>query len=124
MPEIFEQAARLKLRFDTPKGCLSVEDVWDLPLRTLDGLAVSLMNRLKNENVSFISETKPDPEMQLRFDLLKHVIDVRLEEKRAADDARAKAERKQKILGIIAQKQDEALAGSSVEELQALLAAL
>ena len=28
----FEQAVRLKLRFNSPKGLLSVEDLWDLPL--------------------------------------------------------------------------------------------
>jgi hypothetical protein len=29
---LFQKATRAKLRFETPKGLLSVEDLWDLPL--------------------------------------------------------------------------------------------
>jgi hypothetical protein len=36
---IFEQATRAKIRFSTPVGMLSVEDLWDLPLTSTQGQA-------------------------------------------------------------------------------------
>ena len=37
---MFEQAARLKLRFETSRGLLSVEDLWDLPLTSARGASL------------------------------------------------------------------------------------
>ena len=128
---MFEKAARLKLRFDTSIGQLSVEDLWDLPLthrnRTnLDDIAIALNKQLKNsDTVSFVvPDRKSDETIQLRFDLVKHIIAVRLVELKAADEAKTRAEKKQKILAIIADKQDESLKGMSAEDLQKMLADL
>lgn len=121
---MFEKAARMKLRFATTIGYLSVEDLWELPLKNLDAVAVGLHQELKNDNTSFISEEKPDLTMQLRFDIAKHIIDVRLAEQRARAEARDKAARKQQILGILARKQDAKLESASEDELRGLLASL
>jgi len=122
---MFEKASRLKLRFTTPRGQLSAEDLWDLPLSVLDGVAIGLHRATQQTNVSFVNpDSEPDPVVKLQFDIVKHVIDVRLAEKRQADDARVKAERKQKILGILARKEDAALESASDEELRGLLASL
>lgn len=129
--EMFEQASRKKLRFETPLGHLATEDLWDLPLTgrgpNLDKIALDLARRLREEGVeeSFVTKTKKTNEtLQLAFDVVKHVIDVRLaenEQARAKADAAAKKER---ILEIIARKQDAALEGSSMEELQKMVEAL
>ena len=37
--DIFEQASRLKLRFPSPLGTLSTEDLWHLPLTSTTGKA-------------------------------------------------------------------------------------
>lgn len=131
MPDIFEQAARLKLRFDTPKGGLTAEDLWDLPLTSsrgpsLNDLAIGLHRKLQDATpVSFVdSAPAADPTLQLRFDLVKHVIDVRQAENRARADAAEKAQRKQRILSLIADKEDQALAAKSADELRELLAQL
>lgn len=58
--EIFERAARLKLRFETKKGQLSAEDLWDLPLSSttertnLNSIAISLHQKLKDTPISFV----------------------------------------------------------------------
>jgi hypothetical protein len=126
---MFEKASRLKIRFDSPKGPLEIEDLWDLPLRSdtgkanLDDIARALNKILKSqEDESFVTTSKPvDNVLQLKFDIVKHVIVTRLAENDAASKARENAERKQKILGIIAAKQDEALAKMSVEELSKMV---
>ena len=126
---MFEQASRQKLRFDTLKGLLSVEDLWDLPLTgpvSLDTIAIDLHRQTQaDSNVSFvITDRKTDPSVQLRFDIVRHVIDVRLEEKKTADDAREASVKKQKLLAILARKEDAALEGASVDELRRMVAEL
>ena len=126
---MFIKASRQKLRFDTKKGQLGIEDLWDLPMTSktgqanLDEIARGLFKQLKNgDDVSFVETAqKSDETVQLKFDIVKHVIDVRLAENAAAASARQSSEKKQLILGIIAQKQNEKLAGASIEELQAMI---
>ncbi len=133
MSELFEQAARLKIRFTTATGLLSVEDLWDLPLTStrpgkpnLDDLAIFLNNQLKEENTtSFVKKTsKGNASVRLAFDIVLRVIEVRQAEAEAADQKRNAAEKKQKLLELISQKQDEALKGKSIDELQVLINAL
>ena len=127
---MFEEASRLKLRFDTAKGPLSVEDLWELPLTSarsisLDNIAVSLHQHMQNTGVSFVrNDSEPDRLTKLRFDIVKHIIDVRLAERAKADNDKAIADRKQKILEIIARKEDAALESAPIEELRKLIAGL
>ena len=132
---MFEKASRLKLRFDTPKGSLSVEDLWDLPLvihkggtaaAGLDNLARNLNKQIKEaSDDSFVTKTSAvSTVLQLKFDLVKHVIDVRLAEAALAEDAAEKRQKKQKLLEILSRKKDAELEGSSIEDLEKAIAAL
>jgi hypothetical protein len=124
----FAKASRLKLRFESPAGMLSVEDLWDLPLTSntgkasLDAIARDLNRKLKQEeDVSFVVKTpKHDEGTQLKFELAKYIIDVRLEENERAAQAKANKEKKQQILALVAQKELEALGSSSLEDLRKL----
>lgn len=127
---MFEKAARQKLRFETSKGLLTIEDLWDLPLSgngvNLDRIAIGLSKQLKEETTeSFVVKAKRTSEvLQLKFDIVKHIIDVRLAE---AEEAKAKAETKDKkdrLLTLIAKKQDEQLEGKSLDELKAMVETL
>ena len=128
---MFEQASRLKVRFDTTKGLLSVEDLWDLPLTSetgranLDDLARELHQQLKaaGDNVSFVSpvHNKADERLQLGFDVVKRIIEVRVAERDAAKAETDRKARKQRIMSIIAQKEDEKLSSTSLEELRQML---
>lgn len=127
---MFEKASRLKLRFDTGLvGLCTVEDLWDLPLTSranranLDSIAITLHEELQTTNVvSFVNNpAKADEETQLKFDVVKHIIDVK---KREADDAlleKQRAERKQKLLSILARKEDNELENLPVDEIRKLV---
>lgn len=132
MDTMFQLASRLKLRFVSPRGALSVEDLWDLPLTSdrgpsLDDIAKGLHKSLREADgeVSFVKPAmKKADTLQLQFDIVKHIIDIRVAERDAAQLANQKAATKQKLLSLIARKQDADLEGKSVEDLQAMLASL
>ena len=129
---MFAQASRLKLRFSTSKGDVTVEDLWDLPLTStvnkpnLDDIARGLFSQLKSDtNVSFVNPAqKSDATIQLKFDLVKHVIDVRLAENAAAATTAANKEKKQKLLSVLESKENEALTQMPVDELRKMIQAL
>ena len=128
---MFEKATRLKLRFETTKGQLTVEDLWDLPLTStrhsanLDDLARTLHEATKNGSASFVNKTEPVNEVQkLRFDIVLHIINTRLAENETAATARANREKKQQIMALIDQKQNEALGALSVEDLRKMVESL
>lgn len=122
----FEKATRLRLRFETSRGNLNVEDLWRLPLAELDKLAIALNKQLKESSEeSFIkAKSKDNKLLELRFDIVKHIIETLLsedEEKKKAADKRAKREQ---LLELIAKKKNQELEGKSLEELEAELAKL
>lgn len=129
---IFEKASRDKLRYSTQVGQISVEDLWDLPLQNgsngldLDHIAKTCNKLIKhNKEESFVeSPTPADEELELKFEIVKHVISVKITERDEAKEAKAKKEKKEKLLGLLAEKQDEELKGKSTEELQAMIADL
>lgn len=123
---MFEKATRLKLRFKIAAGLISTEDLWTLKLETLNTLAKDLNKTLKTSSEEdFIkSRSKVTDEQkvdELRFEIVKHVINIRLEELEAAENAKEVRIRNAKINEIIARKQDQALENLSVEELKALV---
>lgn len=129
--DMFEQAARLKLRFDSVKGLLTAEDLWDLPLTSsrganLNDMAKGLNRELKETaDEDFVNPSeKPNVVLKLKFDIVKHVIDVRLADAAAAKLHAERRDKKDRLLELIARKQDESLAAKSVEELQAMVESL
>jgi hypothetical protein len=131
--DIFERAARAKLRFASSIGDLTTEQVWDLPLTAkgerpnLDSLARAAFSEIKSlEEGSFVTLT-PDPrkvDLELRLDILKHVIAAKLESKAAAEKAAENAERKRKLLSVLASKEEAEMAGMSKDQIEAEIAKL
>ena len=129
---IFEQATRAKIRFSTPVGMLSVEDLWDLPLTSpraranLDDVARLLDAELKStSSVSFVNDvSEVNAKTKLMFDVVIHVINTKVAEAKAAKSAADVREKKQKIMAIIERKQEESLSAASIDDLQQMLASL
>jgi len=119
---IFEYATRNKVRFPF-KGMISVEDLWDLSLPNLDSIYKTLNKQVKQSEEESLLNTKSniDTELEVQIAIVKHIVSVKLAEQEAREKARTKREQKQKIMSIIATKQDEALQNSSIDDLQKML---
>ena len=123
---MFEQASRIKLRVQTNKGLITVEDLWDLGIVTLDKLAVKLYKELQESNHdSFIEQTvKKDEVLQLQFDVVKHILDVKVSESNEKKKQLAIKAQKDKLLELIQEKKESELKSLSVEDLEKQLASL
>lgn len=104
---MYKQASKMKLRFATSKGNLSVEDLWDLSLPALDRLAVSYDEELaKSPRKSFITNDTPsNSELELKFNIVKDVITDKLKDKAAREAAKDKAAEKARLTELLAKKQ-------------------
>lgn len=116
---MFVKASRLKLRFSTSKGLISVEDLWDLPLTALDTIAKNLNKEVKESaEESFIKmKTSASTLATLRFEIVKYIIEVKLNEAEAAQKRAENKERKAQILALIAEKQNKELSEKSIADL-------
>jgi hypothetical protein len=123
---MYKKALRTKLRFSTTKGKLTTEDLFDLSLTDLNNLAITLDKKLsETPRKSFISDIAPDTqEDELRFNIVKDIITLKLVERNAAQNAKAKAAEKAQLLEILHRKQNEALESLSVAEIEAKIAEL
>ncbi|AIX13097.1 hypothetical protein HWB57_gp102 [Erwinia phage vB_EamM-Bue1] len=125
--QLFEKASRLKLRFDSARGQLTVEDLWDIGTTrgavNLNDLAKQINRQLKTTEEEGLVKTRSAANdlLQLKLDVLTYVFGVRQEEADRAKQADEKRETRQKLAALIAQKQDQQLGDKSIEELQAML---
>ena len=119
---IFEYAVRNKVRFPF-KGLISVEDLWDLSVTNLDSIYKTLNKEIKQseEESLLTTKTNVDTELEVQIAIVKHIVSVKLAEQEAREKAAAKKAQKQKIMSIIATKEDEALQNTSVEDLKKML---
>ena len=120
--KIFEYATSNKVRFPF-KGMISVEDLWDLSLTNLDSIYKTLNKQVKQSEEESLLNTKAsvDTELEVQIAIVKHIVSVKLTEKEAAEKASAKKAQKQKIMSIIATKENEALQNSSIDDLRKML---
>lgn len=119
---IFEFATRNKIRFPF-KGMISVEDLWNLSLGNLDSIYKTLNKQVKQSEEESLLSTKEnvDTELEVQIAIVKHIVSVKLAEKEAAEKVSAKKAQKQKIMSIIAMKENEALQNSSIDDLKKML---
>lgn len=120
--KMFEMAVRAKMRFPF-KGLISVEDLWDLSVESLDSIFKNLNSQLKQtkEESLLNTKTKEDKELDIKIEIVKYVVGVKLEEKELKLKVKEQKEKKQKIMEILASKQDESLQSKSIEELTKML---
>lgn len=123
MEELFLKATRKKLRWESTKGVLSVEDLWDLSLEELNELAKDLYKQVEeSRGIDFLkSQTRVSVLQKLQFDVVKTIIDIKLAEKEAAEEREQRRQRKDKLLRILEKKEDEELLDMSPDDIRSEL---
>lgn len=119
----YKKASRMKLRVQTEKGNVGVEDLWDLSLTKLNEIAKQL-NRAKqlDKEEDFLSEIEVKD--HLDFDIVLDILKTKQAEKIAKSKLAENKIKKDKLLAILANKQDESLSNLSEDELKQQIASL
>lgn len=125
MENIFELATRKKLRFATDKiGNLTIEDLWALKLEELD-VAARMVNKSIRDtsgDESFIGkQSTGDRLLKLKLEILKSIIATKMAEEEKKTSAAARKAKREQILELIANKENDKLAGKSLTALRAEL---
>lgn len=120
---LFEKAAKCKLRFASTKGQLSVEDLFDLSLESLDNIAKNVNRQLKAETEeSFIEKkSKSSTELELKLEILKSIIATKIATQEANRKRAETLAKKSQISEILMKKEVGDLENKSVEELKKML---
>lgn len=119
---LFEMACRHKFRFPY-KGQISTEELWDLSATQLDSIFKSLNAQAKKSQEESLLATKSseDSILDAKIEIVRYVF---LEKQAAAEATKqmqmARAQ-KQKILSVLADKEDQELKDKSINELRAML---
>lgn len=130
---MFEQATRMKLRFATIRGDITTEQLWDVPLRSDDKFNLDVIARTASQILkdatqeSFVDAEKANPaktRLELQFNVIKHVIDVKLAEEDKAKKRAANNEEKKKLLAVLAEKQEGKMSQMSEKAIKDRIAAL
>lgn len=130
---LFELATRKAIRFASLRGSLSIEDLWNLPLTTktangisLDLIAKTVHRELKDaEEESFVvKKSTANVELQIKFDIVKRIIDVKLAEAETRKEAAAKKEERERLMAVVDRKKAQQYDDLTLEEAQAKLDSL
>lgn len=124
---MFEMASQFKFRYPW-KGVITTEDLWDLNQGQLDTVYKELSKELKacQEGDSLLS-AKPanifnrEQELIAKIEVVKYIFNCK---QQAAELNRIEVERaakKQHILEVLAEKQENALQNMSEEDLKKML---
>ena len=126
---MYKKASRLKLRFESSRGPLTAEMLWDLKITELKTMVKAQAEKLQKlerpgDDLSFLeeiitsNETKEIEIEKLRFDILEDVFITRKDE---AKDAAADVKKKEELSHlreILRDKKEEELKKLSAEELE------
>jgi len=120
---MYKEASKQKLRIQTSKGPLTIEQLWDLSVTDLDAAAVNLQDQYKESGKKsfLVAKSKKDKVLKLKFDIVLDVLNTKVEAAATLANVKEIKEHNAKILGLIADKQNEEMAGKSIKELEKML---
>lgn len=126
--DAFEYATRYKLRFASVKGDLTIEQLWDVPLRSKPGDDCNLNDIAKRankavkdateENFVTTARTPAHVRLEATLEVVKRIIEVKVaDEEKLKKRAEVKAKR-DKLLEQLDKKQDEKFEGMSETQIK------
>lgn len=133
--QLLEIVVRNNLTFKGATGELLPQDLFALPLTSarantssLDAIALALNAQLEATDGKVVSFVKPTPAKadftQVKFDLVKAILDEKMAERDKAAETAKKRERAQAIMAELANREDKKITTASDADLQAELAAI
>ena len=130
--DIFKQATKLKLRFSSVRGDLTVEDLWDLPLTSksnlsLDGVGKPIQKALREsdeDSLVAVPTTSKNELNSLRLAVIKEIISVKQEENLIKQNQAAVESQKALLKQALASKKVDEINSLSVEEIEKRLASM
>lgn len=126
---LFEMASQMKFRYPY-KGMITTEDLWELKTTELDVVYRNLNKELNAlDGDSLIATKSADEgvkanELRNKIEIIKYIFNSKQQEAELHRMAAANAAEKQKILGVLADMEDNALRNMSKEDLLKRLAEL
>ena len=130
--DIFQYASRNKLRFASVRGEITLENLWDAPLRSRDGFDLNAIAKSANatwkaateENFVETTRTEAHVRLEVALDVIKHVIAAKLDDEATARRRADNKAKKEKLLAVLERKQDERLDSLSMKDIQKQIASL
>jgi hypothetical protein len=123
---LFQMAAQFKFRYPY-KGMITTEDLWDLSPSQLDVVYKNLNKELKAiDGDSLIAGRSADEgvkanELKNKIEIVKYIFNGKQQAAELARMAAENAAKKQRILEVLAKKQDDAMQNMSEEDLMKML---
>lgn len=120
--KLFIIASKNKYRYPY-KGLISTEDLWDLSTQALDSIFKEVNAQLKKSGEESLLQTEGKGVTMLRnmIEIIKYILNDKLEEQAQREQAVANAAKRQRILEVIASKENAALNEMSVDELRKMI---
>lgn len=129
MSELFITAMREHYRFETVKGDMTTEQLWDLELTsertgivTLDDVAMRVNANLQDsKQVSFVTDKSPKATLlEGKLEVVKFIIAVKKKEQEEKEARLAEAELREEALNVLAARKVSKLKKMSDEDLRKL----
>lgn len=120
--DIFKYAVKNKLRFNY-KGVCTIEDLYDIPLTSLDRMYGELKKQQKGfgEDSLLNKKSSEEKEVGIKIEIIEAIVADRLADIDKAKKAQQTRDRNRRIAEIIADKEDASLREMSLEDLKAML---
>lgn len=126
---IFAIATQNKFRYPY-KGLITTEDLWDLNLEQLDVIYKTLNKEVTSayddDKYSLMAQTSCGPKgvdaiLSMKINIVKYIFDEKFDTARKREAEAVNAEKKRRILEVLAKKQDESYNNMSEDELREML---